>query len=164
MSSANLANINLFVNGNMHSIKASPDASLLSVLRHDLGLGGARIGCGLGNCGACTVLVDGRAMQACNTPLWSVGASAVVTLEAHETHAQLQAVRDAFLEEQAAQCGYCINGIMASVAALIMQSPMPTRADIIAVLDERHLCRCGAHPRILRAVDRLLAAQPVSAS
>jgi aerobic-type carbon monoxide dehydrogenase small subunit (CoxS/CutS family) len=132
------------------------DASLLTALRHVLGLKGTRFGCGEGNCGACTVQVEGRAVQSCNTPLWSVKGRSVRTIEAADKDPALASVRDAFLVEQAAQCGYCTNGIMMTVAARLAD-PGCGRAAIVEALDERHLCRCGAHPRVLRAIDRLLA-------
>jgi len=143
------------VNGQAREVHAGPDTPLLYVLRNDLELKGSRFGCGVGNCGSCTVMVDGMAVQSCDTPLWSVVGKEVTSVEslAHLALEQTGAiVRVAFLEEQAAQCGYCINGIMMSVTALLIRTPQPSREEIIAALD-RHLCRCGTHVRILRAVE-----------
>jgi nicotinate dehydrogenase subunit A len=149
--------LRLTVNGVARDVEVQDMTALLSVLRHDFALKATRMGCGDGNCGACTVLVDGHAVQSCNTPLWSVVGKSVETLEAAAHHALIARVQAAFLAEQAAQCGYCTNGIMMSVVAALAQPVAPTRQSIIARLDEHHLCRCGAHPRILRAVDRLLS-------
>lgn len=138
-------------------VAATPDRnSLLDALRMQHGLTGARFGCGEGHCGACTVIVNGAPVQACQTPLWSLEGAAVLTIEGLESDARAARVRDAFIEEQAAQCGYCTNGIVMTLAALLGRTPLPSRSEIVAVLDERHLCRCGAHARVLRALDRLL--------
>jgi nicotinate dehydrogenase subunit A len=143
----------IVVNGLAHSLDLPGDVPLLDVLRTDIGLLGTRTGCLEGNCGACTVLVDGHPVQACETPLWSVAGRAVETIEG----LRLEAVREAFLAEQAAQCGYCTNGIIMTVAGLLGRTPAASRAEIVAMLDERHICRCGAQARILRALDRAIA-------
>jgi nicotinate dehydrogenase subunit A len=143
----------LTVDGRAVSVTGLPETPVLSVLRDTLGLLGARPGCLQGRCGACTVHLDGRAMQTCSLPLWSVEGRRIDTVEGGS--ATLARVREAFLDEQAAQCGYCVNGIMMTVSALLDEG-IRDRAEMLEVLDERHLCRCGAHPRMLRAIDRLL--------
>jgi nicotinate dehydrogenase subunit A len=142
----------LTVNGAPASLDLPGDTKLVHALRHDLGLKGARLGCGEGQCGSCTVLVDGAPVQSCDTPLWSVANRAVTTIEG----LSLGPLQKMFLDEQAAQCGFCINGIILSLTALLAREPRPSRDDILAHLDERHLCRCGAQPRILRVIDRAL--------
>jgi nicotinate dehydrogenase subunit A len=138
-------------------IRAPEDSSLLMALRHDLGLKGTRIGCGEGNCGACTVLVDGLPLQSCTTPLWAAKNHHVQTVEGLGDDRATQQLQSIFLSEQAAQCGYCINGIIMTVAAMLARDPLADRSRIIAALDARHLCRCGSQVRILRAVDRAIA-------
>jgi aerobic-type carbon monoxide dehydrogenase small subunit (CoxS/CutS family) len=140
-------------------IRAPEDSSLLMALRHDLGLKGTRIGCGEGNCGACTVLVDGLPLQSCTTPLWAAKNHRVQTIEGLADDRPAQQLQSIFLSEQAAQCGYCINGIIMTVAAMLARDPPAGRGQIIATIDERHLCRCGSQVRILRAVDRAIAAR-----
>jgi nicotinate dehydrogenase subunit A len=153
--------LELTVNGSARKVDVHSDTTLLLVLRHDLELKGTRIGCTEGECGACTVLVNGRPVQSCNTPLWSVAGHDITTIEGLAAGTTLNAVQQAFFDEQAAQCGYCTNGIIMSVTGLLAQTPPATRQQIISVLDERHLCRCGAQPRILRAIDRAIAAMGV---
>lgn len=140
----------LLVNGHSASVSVDPDTPLLQVLRNDLGLKGSRPGCAAGACGSCTVMLDGQAVQSCDTPMWSVQDRAVTTIEGLGTAEKPHPVQQAFLDEQAAQCGYCINGMMVSIAALLDKTPEPTDAQLFAALD-RHLCRCGTHMRILRA-------------
>lgn len=152
-----MQDIGFTLNGRQVSLTTDPDRSLLSVLRHECGALGTRIGCSEGHCGACTVHVGGKAVQSCDTPLWSIKGAEITTIDGAAEGATIDRVRAAFLAEQAAQCAYCINGIVMTVAALLETSPRPDRAEMIHVLDERHICRCGAHPRILRALDRLLA-------
>jgi nicotinate dehydrogenase subunit A len=147
----------IVVNGREQEISGDPDASLLSVLRDDLGLLGSRIGCSEGYCGACSVHVAGKPVQSCSTPLWSVEGKSVETIDSPNPGAMVTLVRDAFIAEQAAQCGYCVNGIVMTVAALVANPETRDREAILHVLDERHICRCGAHVRILRAIDRVLA-------
>ena len=120
------------------------------VLRHDLEMKGTRIGCGEGNCGACTVLVDGLPVQSCTTPLWAAKGHRIQTIEGLAKDRAAQQLQSIFLSEQAAQCGYCINGIIMTVAAMLARNPPANRGQIIATLDERHLCRCGSQLRILR--------------
>jgi aerobic-type carbon monoxide dehydrogenase small subunit (CoxS/CutS family) len=147
--------IEINLNGAPRQVQADPDAALMYLLRNDLDCKGTRFGCGTGNCGACTVILEGHAVQSCTTPLWSVENRAVTTVENLAQDAVGALVRDAFLQEQAAQCGYCINGIMMSVTALLQRTSHPGQDEIIEALN-RHLCRCGTHVRILRAVQRAI--------
>jgi nicotinate dehydrogenase subunit A len=140
------------VNNATTTLDLPGDTPLVHALRHDLGLKGTRLGCGEGQCGSCTVLLDGAPVQSCDTPLWSVANRDVTTIEG----LALGPLQQMFLDEQAAQCGFCINGIIMSLTALLAREPSPKCADILAHLDERHLCRCGAQPRILRVIDRAL--------
>jgi nicotinate dehydrogenase subunit A len=139
----------------------APDKTpLLSLLRDELNLSGPKLGCGEGECGACMVLVDGRPQTSCNLPLWAVNGHAVTTLEGLGTAEKPNALQQAFLDENAGQCGYCLSGILVSASALLQHTPNPTRAQICEALD-KHLCRCGAHDRIIRAVQRAAqAARP----
>jgi nicotinate dehydrogenase subunit A len=134
-------------------VAAEPNTPLLYILRNDLGLKGTRFGCGAGHCGACTVLVDGNAVQSCDTPLWSAAGREITTIEGLGSAGRPHPLQRAFIDEQAAQCGYCINGIIMSAAALLKKTPRPTDGEIAAALD-RNLCRCGTHVRILRAIRR----------
>ncbi len=149
----NASTFTLTVNGIERSIEADGNTPLLDVLRNALRLTGSRFGCGLDQCGACNVLVDGRALASCSTPLWSVAGKQVVTIEGLGNPAAPHALQTAFLDEQAAQCGYCTAGMIVSAAALLASNPQPGAAEIRAALD-RNLCRCGAHNRIVRAVQR----------
>lgn len=148
--------IRLTVNGERREIAADPDTPLLYALRNDLGLKGTRFGCGGGQCGACFVLMDGRAVPACDTPLWSAAGKNVVTVEGLAGADAPHPLQRAFLAEQAGQCGYCLSGILISAAALLQENPRPTEAEVRAALD-RNLCRCGAHNRMVRAVLRAAA-------
>ena len=143
----------LRVNGQDHQIEADADTPLLYVLRDELKLNAAKFGCGLGQCGACTVIVDGKAVLSCVTPLLLVEGRQVTTLEGLGTVEAPAPIQRAFMEEQAAQCGYCIAGMMMRAQALLQRNPKPTDAEIRAELTI-HLCRCGTHMRILRAVRR----------
>ena len=144
----------LNVNGATVSVTADdPDTPLLYVLRNELGLHGPRFGCGLGQCGACTVHIDGNAVRSCITPLSSVNDGKVVTLEGLGTDERPHPIQQAFIEEQAVQCGYCINGMIMQSAALLTRAPKPTEQQIKAEL-ANNLCRCGTHLRIVRAVKR----------
>ena len=147
----------LNVNGSAVSVSVdSPDTPLLYVLRNDLGLHGPRFGCGLGQCGSCTVHLDGEAARSCVTPLSAVGARKVVTLEGLGSADALHPVQKAFVDEQAVQCGYCINGMIMEAKALLDRNRHPTDAQIREAL-AHNLCRCGTHLRILRAVKRAAA-------
>jgi nicotinate dehydrogenase subunit A len=148
--------INCQVNGVDHALSADADTPLMYCLRDELGLKGTRFGCGSGHCGACTVLVDGRAVQSCDTPLWAAAGHRVTTVEGLADDRVGTVLRQAFIDLQAAQCGYCINGILMAVTALLKQNARPDRAAILKAL-ERNLCRCGTHVRILRAIDRAIA-------
>ena len=143
--------INLTLNGKLARVKARAGTTLLDLLRGDLGLMGARYGCGLGQCGACTVLVDGRAANACALEAASVADREVTTVEGLGTPAQPHPLQTAFLELQAGQCGYCLSGILMGAKALLDVKPNPSRAEIATALNG-HLCRCGVHNRILDAV------------
>jgi nicotinate dehydrogenase subunit A len=149
------------VNGTDVCLTLDGNASLLTALRQDLDLKGTRVGCAEGQCGACTVLVDGMPVQSCTTPLWSVKDRQVETIEGLDAYNELSSI---FLTEQAAQCGYCINGIIMTVSGLLARTPPASRGEIVAALDERHLCRCGSQVRILRAVDRAIAERGVRQS
>jgi nicotinate dehydrogenase subunit A len=149
--------MSLDVNGRTVSVTVDdPDMPLLYVLRNELGLHGPRFGCGLGQCGACTVHVDGTALRSCITPLSAITGK-VVTLEGLGTDANPHPVRRAFIEEQAVQCGYCINGMIMQSAALLARNPKPSEQEVRAEL-ANNLCRCGTHLRIVRAVMRAAGA------
>jgi nicotinate dehydrogenase subunit A len=144
----------LNVNGATVSVSVDdPDTPLLYVLRNELGLQAPRFGCGLGQCGACTVHIDGNAVRSCITPLSSVNGGRVVTLEGLGTGAHPHPVQQAFIDEQAVQCGYCINGMIMQSAAFLARTPKPTDQQIKTEL-ANNLCRCGTHLRIVRAVKR----------
>jgi nicotinate dehydrogenase subunit A len=147
----------LSVNGDRHEVTCAADTTLLHVLRHDLDLKGTRFGCGMGLCGACFVLVDGHPTPSCDTPMWAAAGKTVVTVEGLADGAEPHPLQRAFLEEQAAQCAYCISGILISAAALLADRPHPDEPAVVAALD-RNLCRCGAQPRIVRAVLRAATA------
>jgi len=150
----------LTVNGVPAEVEAGADTPLLYALRNDLGLKGTRFGCGSGQCGACFVLIEGHAAPACDTPLWSAAGKEITTVEGLGKGGSLHPLQQAFLAEQAAQCGYCTSGILISAAALLAMNPRPTESEVRAALD-RNLCRCGSHNRIVRAVLRA-SAQPTS--
>lgn len=141
------------LNGAAVSVDSDPDQTLLDVLRGRLGITSPHFGCGAGECGACHVMVDGRAMASCDMPIWSVEDKDVVTLEGLGTAEQPHPLQRAFITEQAMQCGYCVSGILISAAALLKRKPSPTEAEVRAALD-RNLCRCGSHNRMVRAVLR----------
>jgi nicotinate dehydrogenase subunit A len=145
------------VNGRRHRVEAAPDTPLLYVLRNELGLNGPKFGCGLGQCGACTVHLGGEAVRSCITPASAAASKPVTTVEGLGTAERPHVVQQAFIEEQAAQCGYCINGMVMSAAALLAKTPAPTDRQVREALDG-NLCRCGTHMRILRAVRRAVTA------
>jgi nicotinate dehydrogenase subunit A len=145
--------VELTVNGVARRVGAAPDTPLLDVLRGDLGLTGARFGCGAGLCGACFVLVDGRPVPSCDTPLWAVEGKPVTTVEGLAGDGRLHPVQQAVLDEQAGQCAFCVPGMVVSAAALLAEQPRPDEATVTAALD-RHLCRCGIQPRMIAAVVR----------
>jgi len=145
--------VKLRVNGREHEVEVEPKTPLLYVLRNDLGLKGTRFGCGVGQCGACMVIMEGKAVPSCDTPLWSAEGKEITTIEGLGSRDKPHPLQQAFLDEQAAQCGYCINGILMSAAALLQRSKRPTEEEIAKAL-ERNLCRCGTHVRILRAIKK----------
>lgn len=143
----------LTVNGRSVHVETDGSAPLLSVLREELGLRGSKFGCGTEQCGACMVLIDGKPAYACTRELASVAGRVVTTVEGLSSNGALHPLQQAFLDEQAGQCGYCLSGILVSAAALLERKPKPSRVDIIEALDP-HLCRCGIHNRVVRAVQR----------
>ena len=146
-------NYDLRVNGASRSVSVEPDTPLLYILRNDLELNGPRFGCGLAQCGACTVLVEGKPTRSCATPVSAIGAKAVTTLEGLGSREKLHPLQKAFIEEQAVQCGYCTNGMILVAKALLDKNPKPTDAQIRKAL-AANLCRCGTHNRVVRAVQR----------
>jgi nicotinate dehydrogenase subunit A len=140
------------VNGKPHTVKAAPDTPLLYVLRNELELNGPKFGCGLAQCGACTVHIDGRPMRSCSVPVSTVKGK-VTTIEGLGTAEKPHPVQKAFIEEQAAQCGYCTNGMVMTAAAFLERNPKPGDAEIRKAMDG-NLCRCGTHMRILKAVKK----------
>lgn len=143
----------LNVNGETREVQADAETPLLYALRNDLGLVGTRYGCGLGQCGACTVLIDGQPVQSCDIPVSAAVGKQITTVEALGTPASPHPLQQAFITEQAAQCGYCASGILMAAKALLDANPDPSDAEIRGAL-ERNLCRCGTHGRVLRAIRR----------
>ena len=143
--------VRLTVNGQEKTITTDSRRSLLDVLREDLGLTGAKYACGEGRCGACSVLMDGKRVLSCVTPVSRADKKTIVTIEGLAKDDVLHPVQEAFLQESAMQCGYCISGVLMSAAALLIQNPDPSETDVRVALD-RNLCRCGSHNRIVRAV------------
>ena len=154
-----MANITLRVNGEARTVTAEPDAPLLYILRNDLELNGPKFGCGLAQCGACTVLIDGKPVRSCVTPLSAAAKGRITTIEGLGSIEKLHPLQKAFIEEQACQCGYCGNGMLMSAKALLEKNPRPTEREIKQALNG-HLCRCASHNRIVRAVQK--AAQEMS--
>jgi nicotinate dehydrogenase subunit A len=148
-----MAKISLRVNGKPQAIDVEPDMPLLYALRNDLKLNGPKFGCGLAQCGACTVIMDGDAIRSCVTPVSAAQNKPVTTLEGLGSVKKMHKIQQAFVDEQAAQCGYCINGMIMSTKALLDKNPKPTDSQIKEAL-AGNLCRCGTHIRILRAVKR----------
>ncbi|MGL4262241.1 MAG: (2Fe-2S)-binding protein [Afipia sp.] len=145
--------IRLNVNGRALDVEAAPDTALLYVLRNDLELNGPKFGCGLGECGACTVIIDGVAVRSCVIPVSGCAHRNILTLEGLGSRDDPDPVQKAFIDEQAAQCGYCLNGMIMTTKALLMQNPHPSESEVLNTL-QYNLCRCGAHIEILRAVMR----------
>jgi len=143
----------LHVNGQQHDLQLSADVSLMHVLRNDLALNGPKYGCGLGQCGACTVLIDGVAARSCVVPALGVPGRDITTLEGLGSAARLHPVQQAFIDEQAAQCGYCLNGMIVMTVSLLSHTPDPTEDEIRSALSG-NFCRCGTHVEIIRAVKR----------
>ena len=149
----------LKVNGAARSVSVEPGTPLLYVLRNDLGLSGAKFGCGLAQCGACSVLVDGTERRSCVYPVSAVGKGSITTIEGLGTPQRPSALQRAFIDEQACQCGYCSNGMIMAAQALLARNPKPSASEVKQAL-EGHLCRCGAHNRIVRAVLRASKGTP----
>lgn len=152
----------LNVNGAHMRVNAPADESLLSVLRNRLNLTGAKYGCGEGQCGACTVLLDGRATRSCTLPVAKAANAQITTIEGLETNGKLTPVQQAFLDEGAFQCGYCTSGMILSATSLLHQTSNPTEEQIVKAMDG-NVCRCGSHPRILDAVKRAARPRPKGA-
>jgi nicotinate dehydrogenase subunit A len=150
--------MDLNINGALRAVDAKPDTPLLYVLRNDLGLYGSRFGCGSGLCGACFVLVDGRPMASCDLPISVLAGKKVTTVEGLGADGKLHPVQEALIDEQAAQCGYCMSGIAVSAAALLARNKQPSEKEVREALD-KHLCRCGSHNRVVRAVLKAAHAQ-----
>jgi nicotinate dehydrogenase subunit A len=146
----------LIVNGSTVNVNADGDTPLLDVLRNHLGLVGTKFGCGEEQCGSCMVLVDGAPEKSCGKALSTVAGKAVLTIEGLGTPEHPHPLQQAFLDEQAGQCGYCLAGILISAKALLDRNPSPSRTEIAKALDD-NICRCGSHPRILRAIERAAA-------
>ena len=145
--------IALNVNGATRAVSADESTPLLYVLRNDFQLKGTRLGCGQGICGSCTVLLDGRSIQSCNTPVSATGGRQITTIEGLRTGEALHPLQQAFIDEQAGQCGYCLSGFIMGAVALLSRNRAPTDAEIRSELD-MHLCRCGSYERIMRAIRR----------
>lgn len=153
MSAAQDGTISFMVNGLARVVRVAPHVPLLDVLRNDLALNGPKFGCGLGECGACTVLIDGRAARACVLPMGNMAGRTVLTLEGLGTTARPHPIQQAFIDAQAAQCGYCLNGMIMSTKALLDANPAPTADEVREAL-RYNLCRCGTHLEIVEAVLR----------
>ncbi len=145
--------IRLLVNGVRHEIDVAPDQTLLSVLRESLGLTGTKYGCGEGQCGACTVLLDGKPARSCRTSIAAAQNKKITTIEGLEQDGRLHPVQEAFLRQEAFQCGYCTSGMILSAVALLGNSPNPTEAEIIRFMNG-NICRCGTYPRIVAAIQQ----------
>lgn len=141
------------VNGRLTAIAVDPQRTLLDVLRNELGLKASRLGCGMGQCGACSVIVGDRAVNSCDMPIGAVAGKEVTTLEGLGSREAPHPLQAAFIQEQAMQCGYCASGLLMSAAALLKRNPHPSRSEVAAALDG-NLCRCGVHNRVIRAVLR----------
>ena len=144
----------LMINGARHAIHAEPSASLLSVLRDEIGLTGAKYGCGEGQCGACTVLIDGEPQRSCISRVGSVGQKRITTIEGLEQNGRLHPLQQAFLDADALQCGYCTSGMILAGVALLNSKPSPSPAEVVEFMDG-NICRCGTYERIVWAVQRV---------
>ena len=156
-----MSSIRLTVNGKLYTVDAEPETSLLSVLREQLDLTGSKYGCGEGQCGACTVLIDGKAQRSCITKVGAVSQKQITTIEGLASGDQLHPVQEAFLEAGAMQCGYCTSGMIMSAVALLRRNPAPKESEIIDFMDG-NVCRCGTYPRIVSAIQK--AAKGATAS
>jgi len=148
-----MARFNLKVNGKVRVVDADPDTPVLYVLRENLALNGPKFGCGLGQCGACTIHVDGKVVRSCTLPVSAVKGGAITTLEGLGSVAKPSKLQQAFIDEQAVQCGYCANGVIMTAAALLAENKNPSEADIRDAL-AGNLCRCGTHQRVVAAIKR----------
>ena len=148
--------VTLHVNGTEHKVEAEPATPLIFVLRNQLGLTGVKLGCGLEQCGACTVMADGQSVLSCVKTVSEFAGKKIVTIEGLAAHALGSAVQRAFVAENAAQCGYCTPGMVSEVTALLSAKPKPSRPEIVEALNG-HLCRCGSHTRIFKAIERVVA-------
>ncbi|HXJ88472.1 MAG TPA: (2Fe-2S)-binding protein [Candidatus Binatia bacterium] len=153
-----MATIRLTINDKSYSVDTDPDSNLLTVLREDLDLTGSKYGCGEGQCGACTVLVDGKTQRSCITSVGSVLGKQITTIEGLVKGDRLHPVQQAFLDEAAMQCAYCTSGMIMSAVALLQQNTMPSEKEIVNFMDG-NVCRCGTYPRIIRAIQRAAKAQ-----
>lgn len=153
-----MATIHLSINDKSYKVESDPQTSLLSVLREDLDLTGSKYGCGEGQCGACTVLVEGKAQRSCITRVGTVAGKQITTIEGLVKGDRLHPVQQAFLDESAMQCAYCTSGMIMSAVALLQRNLMPTEKEIIDFMDG-NVCRCGTYPRIIRAIQRAAKAQ-----
>lgn len=158
-----MATIRLAINGKSYSVDTDPQTSLLTVLREKLDLTGSKYGCGEGQCGACTVIVDGKSQRSCVTRVGSVAGKKITTIEGIATGDQLHPVQQAFLEVGAMQCAYCTSGMIMSAVALLQKNPTPDRAAIVDYMDG-NVCRCGTYPRIISAIQKAAAAMSGHAS
>jgi aerobic-type carbon monoxide dehydrogenase small subunit (CoxS/CutS family) len=158
-----VSSVEFTINGRPARVDADGSTPLLSVLRDELGLRGTRFGCGTEQCGACVVLIDGEPAYSCTREVGTLDGKAVTTVEGLSRNGALHPLQQAFLDEQAGQCGYCLSGILVAASALLKKNPKPSRADIVAALDP-HLCRCGIHNRVVRAVQKASAALAGGAS
>jgi aerobic-type carbon monoxide dehydrogenase small subunit (CoxS/CutS family) len=149
----------LLINGQARDVEAEPDTSLLSVLREQLDLTGSKYGCGEGQCGACTVLIEGKARRSCITPLWSVVNKSIITIEGLARERHLHPVQQAFLDEDAMQCAYCTSGMIMSAVSLLNSKHNPSDTDILEFM-QGNICRCGTYPRILAAIRRAASVAP----
>src|SRR6202167_4512910 len=158
-----MATIRLAINGRNYALDADPQTSLLSVLRENLDLTGSKYGCGEGQCGACTVLIDGKAQRSCITRVGAVAQKQITTIEGLASGEQLHPVQEAFLESGAMQCGYCTSGMIMSAVALLKRNPQPKESEIIAFMDG-NVCRCGTYARIVSAIQQAAAVAASSAA
>jgi aerobic-type carbon monoxide dehydrogenase small subunit (CoxS/CutS family) len=158
-----MATIRLTVNGKSYTVDADPQTSLLSALREQLDLTGSKYGCGEGQCGACTVLIDGKAQRSCVTKVVAVSSKQITTIEGLASGNQLHPVQAAFLEADAMQCGYCTSGMIMSAVALLQRNPSPNESEIVNFMDG-NVCRCGTYPRIVSAIQKVAKAGTASSA
>lgn len=151
-----MASIHLLINGNNFNVDADPQTSLLTVLRDHLDLTGSKYGCGEGQCGACTVLIDGKAQRSCITKIGAIAQREITTIEGLASGEQLHPLQSAFLEVGAMQCGYCTSGMIMSAVALLRRNPRPSEKEIVDFMDG-NVCRCGTYPRIVSAIQKAAA-------